>query len=318
MLMNVVHVSASWGHKAFDLDDHGQKPTPLDIRFSHGNLLLIFYAPFRILCCFCLPFHVCLLLFPHFTFFSLLFRTDPPSLLLLLLLLHRHHISFSTPFIISCASSMAVLPSSSSTLELTICIPGFASSPTLLPSSSSVKELDINQVPLEEDWMASNMEDEEESSNGDTPRKKLRLTKEQSRLLEESFRQNHTLNPKQKESLAMQLKLRPRQVEVWFQNRRARSKLKQTEMECEYLKRWFGSLTEQNRRLQREVEELRAMKVGPPTVISPHSSEPLPASTLTMCPRCERVTTTADKPPSVAVTLSAKVPAQSRQPSAAC
>ncbi|KAH1087987.1 hypothetical protein AAZX31_07G201100 [Glycine max] len=211
---------------------------------------------------------------------------------------------------------MAVLPSSSSSLELTISVPGFASSPTLLPSSS-VKELDINQVPLEEDWMASNMEDEEESSNGEPPRKKLRLTKEQSRLLEESFRQNHTLNPK--ESLAMQLKLRPRQVEVWFQNRRARSKLKQTEMECEYLKRWFGSLTEQNRRLQREVEELRAIKVGPPTVISPHSCEPLPASTLSMCPRCERVTSTADKPPSAAATLSAKVPpTQSRQPSAAC
>ncbi|KAG5023560.1 hypothetical protein JHK85_019902 [Glycine max] len=209
---------------------------------------------------------------------------------------------------------MAVLPSSSSSLELTISVPGFASSPTLLPSSS-VKELDINQVPLEEDWMASNMEDEEESSNGEPPRKKLRLTKEQSLLLEESFRQNHTLNP----SLAMQLKLRPRQVEVWFQNRRARSKLKQTEMECEYLKRWFGSLTEQNRRLQREVEELRAIKVGPPTVISPHSCEPLPASTLSMCPRCERVTSTADKPPSAAATLSAKVPpTQSRQPSAAC
>nr|GMD19005.1 homeobox-leucine zipper protein HOX3 [Ipomoea batatas] len=63
-------------------------------------------------------------------------------------------------------------------------------------------------------------------------------------------------------------------------------------MECEYLKRWFGSLTEQNRRLQREVEELRAKKVGPPTVLTPHSREPLPASTLTMCPRCERVTTT--------------------------
>ncbi|KAG4908884.1 hypothetical protein JHK87_055000 [Glycine soja] len=229
---------------------------------------------------------------------------------------------FFTPFIIFCVPSMAVLPSSSSNLELTISVPGFASSPVLLPLSS-VKELDINQVPLEEDWMASNMEDEEEGSNGDPPRKKLRLTKEQSRLLEESFRQNHTLNPKQKESLAMQLKLRPRQVEVWFQNRRARSKLKQTEMECEYLKRWFGSLTEQNRRLQREVEELRAMKVGPPTVISPHSCEPLPASTLSMCPRCERVTSTADKPPSAAAsaaaTLSPKVPpTQSRQPSAAC
>ncbi|XP_027347874.1 homeobox-leucine zipper protein HOX3-like [Abrus precatorius] len=216
---------------------------------------------------------------------------------------------------------MAVLPRSSSSLELTMSVPGFASSPTLPLFGITVKELDINQVPLEEDWMASNMEDEEESSNGDPPRKKLRLTKEQSRLLEESFRQNHTLNPKQKEALAMQLKLRPRQVEVWFQNRRARSKLKQTEMECEYLKRWFGSLTEQNRRLQREVEELRAMKVGPPTVISPHTCEPLPASTLTMCPRCERVTTTADKAATVAATLSAKVPSpslQSRQPSAAC
>lgn len=84
-----------------------------------------------------------------------------------------------------------------------------------------------------------------------------------------------------------------------------RSKLKQTEMECEYLKRWFGSLTEQNRRLQREVEELRAMKVGPPTVISPHSCEPLPASTLSMCPRCERVTTTAiDKGPTKVTTAS--------------
>ncbi|KAK7362570.1 hypothetical protein VNO77_04687 [Canavalia gladiata] len=229
---------------------------------------------------------------------------------------------FSSSFNFS-ASSMAILPTTSSCLELTISVPGFASSPHLLPSSS-VKELDINQVPLEEDWMVSNMEDEEDSSNGDPPRKKLRLTKEQSRLLEESFRQNHTLNPKQKEALAMQLKLRPRQVEVWFQNRRARSKLKQTEMECEYLKRWFGSLTEQNRRLQREVEELRAMKVGPPTVISPHTSEPLPASTLTMCPRCERVTSTAltaVTPDTAAATLSPKAPSptlHSRQPSAAC
>ncbi|XP_038994106.1 homeobox-leucine zipper protein HOX3-like [Hibiscus syriacus] len=193
---------------------------------------------------------------------------------------------------------MAVLPICSSHLELKISAPGFASSPSL-PSSggSMVRYLDINQVPSGEDeWITANMEDEEESCNTNggaaAPRKKLRLTKEQSRLLEESFRLNHTLNPKRKEALALQLKLRARQVEVWFQNRRARSKLKQTEMECEYLKRWLGSLTEQNRRLQREVEELRAMKVAPPTMISPHSCEPLPASTLTMCPRCEHVTTT--------------------------
>ncbi|KAL0693234.1 hypothetical protein Bca4012_060414 [Brassica carinata] len=136
-------------------------------------------------------------------------------------------------------------------------------------------------------------DDDEELSHGGSapPRKKLRLTKEQSRLLEDCFRQNHTLNPKQKETLAKHLMLRPRQIEVWFQNRRARSKLKQTEMECEYLKRWFGSLTEQNNRLHTEVEELRAMKVGSSTVTS--------ASSHTMCPRCERVTTAAI--PSMAV-----------------
>ncbi|XP_071929029.1 homeobox-leucine zipper protein HOX3-like [Coffea arabica] len=233
---------------------------------------------------------------------------------------------------------MAILPNTSTCLELTMSIPGLPSSLSI-PSSGegggvSMKDLDINQIPSggEEECM----EDEDESPNGfgGHPRKKLRLTKEQSRLLEESFRQNHTLNPKQKEVLAMQLRLKPRQVEVWFQNRRARSKLKQTEMECEYLKRWFGSLTEQNRRLQKEVEELRAMKVGPPTVLSPHNCEPLPASTLTMCPRCERVTATiavqqdragpttttaTGTTTSANPTLSAKVGfVRPRHPSAAC
>ncbi|XP_059645809.1 homeobox-leucine zipper protein HOX3-like [Cornus florida] len=227
---------------------------------------------------------------------------------------------------------MAVLPKNSSCLELTMSIPGLSSSSSHLPPS--VRNLDINRVPSgEEEWFASNMEDEDDQSNNSCgpPRKKLRLTKEQSRLLEESFRHNHTLNPKQKEALAMQLKLKPRQVEVWFQNRRARSKLKQTEMECEYLKRWFGSLTEQNKRLQKEVEELRALRVGPPTVMSPHSCERLPASTLTMCPRCERVTTTVlDKGPTrtttttnnpTTTTTMLKVSSSilhSRHPSAAC
>ncbi|XP_039010353.1 homeobox-leucine zipper protein HOX3-like [Hibiscus syriacus] len=188
------------------------------------------------------------------------------------------------------------LSRTSSNLELTISVP------------SSVRDLDINQVPppagSEDEWMTPSTINEGTISDL-VPRKKLRLSKEQSRLLEESFRQNHTLNPKQKEALALELKLRPRQVEVWFQNRRARSKLKQTEMECEYLRRWFGSLTEQNQRLQNEVEELMAMKVGPPTVISPHSLEPLPAFALTTCPRCERVTTMAHGGDHVKVTASA-------------
>ncbi|XP_031496569.1 homeobox-leucine zipper protein HOX11 [Nymphaea colorata] len=131
---------------------------------------------------------------------------------------------------------------------------------------------------------SSRASDEEE--NGLT-RKKLRLTKEQSAFLEESFREHNTLNPKQKLALAKQLNLRPRQVEVWFQNRRARTKLKQTEVDCEYLKRCCETLTEENRRLQRELQELRALKTAQPFYMQ------LPATTLTMCPSCERVASAA-------------------------
>ncbi|BAF25225.1 Os09g0447000, partial [Oryza sativa Japonica Group] len=90
------------------------------------------------------------------------------------------------------------------------------------------------------------------------------LSKEQSAFLEESFKEHSTLNPKQKLALAKQLNLRPRQVEVWFQNRRARTKLKQTEVDCEYLKRCCETLTEENRRLQKELAELRALKTVHP------------------------------------------------------
>ncbi|XP_039015740.1 homeobox-leucine zipper protein HAT14-like [Hibiscus syriacus] len=126
----------------------------------------------------------------------------------------------------------------------------------------------------------------DDDENGST-RKKLRLSKEQSAFLEESFKEQNTLNPKQKLALAKQLNLRPRQVEVWFQNRRARTKLKQTEVDCEYLKRCCETLTEENRRLQKELQELRALKTSQPFYMH------LPATTLTMCPSCERVATTS-------------------------
>ncbi|XP_076904618.1 homeobox-leucine zipper protein HAT14-like isoform X2 [Bidens hawaiensis] len=125
----------------------------------------------------------------------------------------------------------------------------------------------------------------DEDENGLT-RKKLRLTKEQSAFLEDSFKEHNSLNPKQKQALAKQLNLRPRQVEVWFQNRRARTKLKQTEVDCEYLKRCCETLTEENRRLQKELQELRALKTSQPFYMQ------MPATTLTMCPSCERVATT--------------------------
>ncbi|MED6164322.1 Homeobox-leucine zipper protein hat22 [Stylosanthes scabra] len=138
--------------------------------------------------------------------------------------------------------------------------------------------------------VSSRVSDEDE--DGTNARKKLRLTKEQSALLEDSFKQHSTLNPKQKQALARQLNLRPRQVEVWFQNRRARTKLKQTEVDCEFLKKCCETLTEENRRLKKELQELKALKLAQPLYM------PMPAATLTICPSCERLTN--DPPPSMA------------------
>lgn len=57
----------------------------------------------------------------------------------------------------------------------------------------------MNQVPsegrTEEECTNISIEEEDESGNAVVPRKKLRLSKDQSRLLEESFKHNHTLNP---------------------------------------------------------------------------------------------------------------------------
>ncbi|KAJ8565576.1 hypothetical protein K7X08_008152 [Anisodus acutangulus] len=128
----------------------------------------------------------------------------------------------------------------------------------------------------------------EEDGGDAAARKKLRLSTEQAAVLEETFKEHNTLNPKQKLALAKQLNLRPRQVEVWFQNRRARTKLKQTEVDCEYLKRCCENLTEENRRLQKEVSELRALKLSPQLYMNMS-----PPTTLTMCPQCERVAVTS-------------------------
>lgn len=147
-----------------------------------------------------------------------------------------------------------------------------------------------DDVEVDDKAVSSRGSDDDEEGS---PRKKLRLTKEQSAILEDSFKQNSTLNPNQKKALARKLKLRPRQVEVWFQNRRARTKLKQTEMDCELLKKCCDNLTDENKRLHRELQELRALKLsepdpgpgpGPAAVFMQ-----IPAATLTMCPSCERV-----------------------------
>ncbi|CAF2063323.1 unnamed protein product [Brassica oleracea var. botrytis] len=88
---------------------------------------------------------------------------------------------------------MAVSPNSSS-LELTISIPSFSPSPSL-PSSGNhmVRDLDINQTPKtknDREWImigATPHVNDDEGCSGGRRRKKLRLTKDQSHLLEDSL-----------------------------------------------------------------------------------------------------------------------------------
>ncbi|KAJ1383210.1 Leucine zipper, homeobox-associated [Sesbania bispinosa] len=136
-------------------------------------------------------------------------------------------------------------------------------------------EVEVEKVPIRVDV--------DEDGN---PRKKLRLTKEQSAVLEENFKEHSTLNPKQKQELARKLNLRARQVEVWFQNRRARTKLKQTESECELLKKCYETLTEENKKLQKELQELKSMPMQ--TTPAPFYMQ-IPAATLSICQSCERI-----------------------------
>ncbi|XP_019182808.1 PREDICTED: homeobox-leucine zipper protein HAT22-like [Ipomoea nil] len=144
------------------------------------------------------------------------------------------------------------------------------------------REIGINSAAAgEEERAASRMliVSDEEYDDGCNVRKKHRLSKSQSALLEESFRQHTTLNPVQKQQLARALNLRPRQVEVWFQNRRARTKLKQIEADYELLKKCCQTLTDENRRLKKEVQELKALKLMKPSLY-------MQAAALSKCPSC--------------------------------
>lgn len=164
------------------------------------------------------------------------------------------------------------------------------SSRCLIPASSMFVKKEISDM----DGVSSRAPRDESDDMiiPGTPRKKLRLSKDQSSLLEESFREHSALSPKHKSALASKLNLQPRQVEVWFQNRRARTKLKRKEVECDNLKRSCESLREENRRLEREVQAMRAMKIVQGTGDEDLCAQsPLAAATLTMCPSCERLAT---------------------------
>ncbi|KAJ7953746.1 Homeobox leucine zipper family protein [Quillaja saponaria] len=95
------------------------------------------------------------------------------------------------------------------------------------------------------------------------PGKKRRLTTDQVQFLERGFEVENKLEPERKIQLAKELGLQPRQVAIWFQNRRARYKTKQLEKDYgslkasyEKLKVDYDNLLKENENLNEEVKSI--------------------------------------------------------------
>ncbi|KAL3511151.1 hypothetical protein ACH5RR_030552 [Cinchona calisaya] len=99
--------------------------------------------------------------------------------------------------------------------------------------------------------------------------KKRRLNMEQVKTLEKNFELGNKLEPERKMQLARALGLQPRQIAIWFQNRRARWKTKQLEKDYQVLKRQFEAIKAENDALQAQNHKLHteilALKNREPT-----------------------------------------------------
>lgn len=85
-------------------------------------------------------------------------------------------------------------------------------------------------------------------------KKKKRLQLEQVLALEKSFELGNKLEPERKIQLAKALGMQPRQIAIWFQNRRARWKTRQPlKKQFESLKYDNDSLLAHNKKLLAEV-----------------------------------------------------------------
>ncbi|XP_039011643.1 homeobox-leucine zipper protein ATHB-40-like [Hibiscus syriacus] len=87
--------------------------------------------------------------------------------------------------------------------------------------------------------------------------KKRKLTQEQVDVLELNFGNEHKLESEKKDRLACELGLDPRQIAVWFQNRRARWKNKKLEEEFSKLNSVHDGVVLEKCRLESEVIKLK-------------------------------------------------------------
>ncbi|CAL5063228.1 unnamed protein product [Urochloa decumbens] len=101
---------------------------------------------------------------------------------------------------------------------------------------------------------------------GGLDKNKKRFSEEQIKSLESMFATQTKLEPRQKLQLARELGLQPRQVAIWFQNKRARWKSKQLEREYSALRDDYDallcsyeSLKKEKHALLKQLEKLAEM-----------------------------------------------------------
>ncbi|XP_010516885.1 PREDICTED: homeobox-leucine zipper protein ATHB-22-like [Camelina sativa] len=111
-------------------------------------------------------------------------------------------------------------------------------------------------VPLQ---MVESGYGEESNNNNGQQKKKKKMTSEQLKFLERSFQEDIKLNPDRKMKLSKELGLQPRQIAVWFQNRKARWKNKQLEHLYESLRQEFDVVSREKELLQEELIQLKSM-----------------------------------------------------------
>ncbi|KAK9131906.1 hypothetical protein Scep_011434 [Stephania cephalantha] len=86
---------------------------------------------------------------------------------------------------------------------------------------------------------------------------KKRLTQDQVRVLEGSFSYDKKLEQERKVQLARELGIPPRQIAIWYQNKRARWKTQTLELEYSALQLRLDGVVADKKRLEREVDRLR-------------------------------------------------------------
>ncbi|CAI9756226.1 unnamed protein product [Fraxinus pennsylvanica] len=116
------------------------------------------------------------------------------------------------------------------------------SSPSFHGSTSMVNFENVQGVKNTERSFFTEIDKKGNGNDDYQSEKKRRLPPDQVLFLERSFEVENKLEPERKLQLAKELGLQPRQVAIWFQNRRARYKTKHLEKEYDSLKESYDKL----------------------------------------------------------------------------